>query len=103
MNYFKKLFRKKSYIQTFTYYVPGSISRDNNYREKQFDKVFFEFINRGFEIIEIKTIPHTGENNSGFWAMFIVKGPKYEDLDIDLKIEEEEKIEQIEGIYYLDE
>ena len=47
---------QKGKIQTFTYYVPAPPPRKSGYREKDFDKLCFHFINRGFNILEIKTL-----------------------------------------------
>lgn len=59
--------------QSFTYYIPSPPPRKSGYREKEFDKIFFKLINQGFEILSFKTIPHTGEKQSGFWVCFILR------------------------------
>ncbi len=68
------LFPKRYKIQTFTYYIPSPPDRDSGYREKQFDKVFYDFINQGFEIISINTVPNTGPKSSGMWYIATIRG-----------------------------
>ncbi len=60
-------------IQSFTYYVPSPPERSTGYREKQFDKVFASFINKGFRIQSFKMIPNPHPNHSGFWVLFILE------------------------------
>lgn len=81
------LFPKRYKIQTFTYYIPSPPQRETGYREKQFDKVFYEFINQGLEIISINTVPNTGPKGSGMWYVATVRG----EVPLDL----EEKIQHI--------
>ena len=83
----KFLFPKRYKIQTFTYYIPSPPDRDSGYREKQFDKVFYDFINQGLEIISINTVSNTGPKSSGMWYVATVRG----DVPLDL----EEKIDLI--------
>lgn len=59
--------------QSFTYYIPGPPTRKAGYREKQFDKVFYQFINQGFEILDFKTQQHQSNEQSGMWAILIVR------------------------------
>jgi len=80
------LFPKRYKIQTFTYYIPAPPDRDSGYREKQFDQVFYDFINQGLEIISINTVPNTGPKSSGMWYIATVRG--------DVPLELEEKIQQ---------
>ena len=87
------LFPKRYKIQTFTYYIPSPPERDSGYREKQFDKVFFDFINQDLEIISINTVPNTGPNSSGMWFVATVRG------NIPLKLEEEIKHFSVDEIH----
>ena len=90
----KKLLFPKSYkIQTFTYYIPSPPQRDSGYREKQFDKVFYEFINQGLEIISINTVPNTGPKSSGMWYVATVRG------DVPLQLEENIKHFSVDEIH----
>lgn len=90
-------------IQTFTYFIPAPPHRTSGYREKQFDKFFYEFINQGYEIIDFKTSTISGQNSSGMWLIFIVR-PTNEstnelNLDFDLKTPAQEN--SVEGLYYI--
>lgn len=89
MQWLKRIFSsKRSKIQTFTYYIPAPPQRKTGYREKEFDSLFYEFINRGFEILEFKAIPHTGANHSGMWVIFAVRAltKEAEELDFELEV-----------------
>lgn len=107
----KSLFgAKKIYkIQSFTYFIPSPPPRSTGYREKQFDKIFHEFINRGYTILNFTAQASTGEKQSGMWLVFIVQAQN-EAADA-LKIDEilqdsvKSKIsvkESIDGFYYID-
>ena len=67
------LHKPKFKIQTFTYYIPAPPARTTGYREKQFDKVFYQFINQGFEIISMRTQGNTSPTHSGMWVIFAVR------------------------------
>lgn len=60
-------------IQTFTYYIPAPPPRKSGYREKEFDGLFYEFINKGYEILSLQTQAHTGVNQCGMWVIVTVK------------------------------
>lgn len=86
----RNLFKKKQFkIQSFTYYIPSPPERQNGYREKQFDKVFYNFINQGFEILSITTQTNTGPSHSGMWIVCIVRALniKADELNLDYCIE----------------
>jgi hypothetical protein len=108
----KKLLRaQKDYkIQSFTFFIPSPPSRSSGYREKQFDKLFYEFINRGYKIINFTTQASTsGEKHSGMWIICLVQATndEAEKLNIDevlvdqLKEKTQMKVE-VEGLYYID-
>lgn len=113
INWIKSLFYKNNFkIQTFTYYVPAPPPRDKGYREKQFDKVFYEFINRGYEILDFRTQTHSGPNSQGMWAIFVVRATNSKaaqlDLDFDsifstnsLELDQSDPGEKIEGLYHI--
>lgn len=91
------LWRKKQFkIQTFTYYIPAPPARKTGYREKEFDKVFYEFINKGFEILNVQTQAHTGVNSCGMWMIFTLRAltPEAEQLDLDTLSTTIETVEQ---------
>jgi hypothetical protein len=97
-------------IQTFTYYIPSPPPRKTGYREKQFDKVFYEFINIGYRILSTKTQSNVGGDSSGMWIIFTVQATnrEAEALDLDsffndqvlpgLDVQEDETIE---GLYQI--
>jgi len=98
-------------IQTFTYYIPSPPHRKTGYREKQFDKVFFEFINRGYKILNTQTQASTGQDSSGMWVIFTVQAQTEEANSLDLDsffndqvcsdINEIAQEETIEGLYQI--
>ena len=95
--------RKDFKIQTFTYFIPAPPARTSGYREKQFDKFFYEFINQGFEIIDFKTSTISGQNSSGMWIIFLVR-PTTEAanvLNLDFDIKPQPENDAIEGLYYI--
>ena len=88
----KRILKKKtglveSKIQTFTYYIPAPPKRQTGYREKEFDQIFHKFINQGFEIIDIKTQAHNGEQHCGFWFICTVRSTRPETANLDLTID----------------
>lgn len=101
---------KKNYkIQTFTFFIPGPPPRSTGYREKQFDKLFYDFINKGYEILSVNTQGATGEKQSGMWIIFTVRAtnPEAEKLDLEEIFHDSVKTKStvknsIEGLYYID-
>lgn len=82
----KKLFKKNSFkIQSFTFYIPSPPPRISGYREKQFDKIFFHFINKGYKILNFSTTPSQGEKQSGMWIVILVKATTEEANDLNLE------------------
>jgi len=82
----KRFFTKKEYkIQSFTFYIPSPPERRHGYREKQFDKVFYHFINLGYEIISTQTQANPHPGHSGMWFVCIVraKNDEAEKLNLD--------------------
>ena len=71
-------------IQTFTYFIPSPPKRDIGYREKQFDKYFYEFINKGYEIISINTQQCSDPNQSGMWFICTVRATNQDTQALDL-------------------
>ncbi len=95
-------------IQSFTFYIPSPPPRSNGYREKQFDKLFYEFINKGYKIIHFNTQASTGEKHSGMWLVFIVQALNKEAEALNLEeffhdsLKNKESHEIIDGLYYID-
>jgi len=105
----KKANVKNYKIQSFTFFIPSPPPRTTGYREKQFDKLFYEFINKGYEILSVNTQTATGEKHSGMWILFVLRATneEAEKLNLDdifhdsLKSKSAVK-ESIEGLYYID-
>jgi hypothetical protein len=101
---FWTIFKRKSFgkkyhsLQTFTYYVTAPPTRSTGYREKEFDSLFYQFINQGYDIIEIKTIPHAGQKQEGFWIVCLVGALNENSAHLNL---EEFEIPQTEELYDL--
>jgi len=71
---FKDLFRRQQFpIQTFSYYIPGPPERKTPYRETHFDREFYSFINKGYEIISINLVPHQSPRQNGMWFIATVR------------------------------
>ncbi len=84
---FKRLTRlwRNYKIQTFTYYIPAPPQRNAGYREKQFDRLFYNFINQGYEIISFQTTPHNGVEQSGMWISCLVRATNKAAAKLDFK------------------
>jgi hypothetical protein len=112
LNRIQKLFSYKAAnfkIQSFTFFIPTPPPRTTGYREKQFDKVFYEFINKGYEILSFNTQACTGQNQSGMWVICVVRALNIqaENLNFNDFINENLKNRkvpetEIEGLYYID-
>lgn len=96
-------------MQTFTYFVPSPPARSTGYREKHFDKLFFEFINRGYEVKSLTTQASTGDKHSGMWVICLVQATtkEAEQLNVADFLSEQFKTQtsnttEVEGLYYID-
>lgn len=87
-------------IQSFTFFIPSPPARSSGYREKQFDKLFYAFINRGYEVISLNTQSSLGTNQSGMWVICLVRALNSEAEKLNL---EDFQADTVEGLYYLDE
>jgi hypothetical protein len=99
MKWFSRLIGKEEFkIQTFTYYVPAPPPRKTGYREKEFDSLFYQFMNRGYEVVDFKTVAHTGANQCGMWIILLVRALNAQadklDLDFEANGLEEHPLEQ---------
>jgi hypothetical protein len=90
-------------IQSFTFFIPSPPIRPTGYREKHFDRIFFNFINRGYKILSITTQSLSGTNQSGMWVICIVQALNEEanKLNLDDLLLELKPEGKIEGLYYL--
>ncbi len=105
---------RKSYkIQSFTFYIPSPPLRKSGYREKQFDSIFYEFINSGYEVISFHTQNNNHPEHSGMWIICLVRATNQEASKLDLESEFTTKLnekidiirnqdEQVEGLYQID-
>lgn len=90
--------------QTFTYFLPSPPARSSGYREKQFDKFFYEFINRGYKILDFKT----QASNGGMWIIFLLEATNKASEELDFndiiaQINDKNSVKsEIEGLYYID-
>ncbi len=110
-NAFKALFRPSNgfKMQSFTYFIPSPPARSTGYREKHFDKIFYEFINRGYEVKSLTTQASTGDKHSGMWVICLVQATckEAELLNLNEIFSEQFKApssssSEVEGLYYLD-
>ena len=110
---FLKVFLKtqKDYkMQSFTFFIPAPPGRMSGYREKNFDKLFYEFINRGYKVINFSTQAClTGDKQSGMWIVCLVQATNEEaeklnldDIFLDQLKNKSQVKEEIEGLYYID-
>ena len=96
-------------IQSFTFFIPSPPGRSTGYREKQFDKLFYEFINRGYKILNFTTQSSAGEKHSGMWIICLVQATNKEAEKLNLEdifmeqFKNKQQIkEEVEGLYYID-
>ncbi|MGZ3809338.1 MAG: hypothetical protein ACXVCE_14735, partial [Bacteriovorax sp.] len=98
---------KKNYkIQSFTFFIPSPPPRTTGYREKQFDKLFYEFINKGYRILNFETQASTGEKQSGMWIIVVAEALNKEAEALNLEEIFHDSLKQrasvkesIEGLY----
>ncbi len=96
--------------QTFTFFIPSPPPRSTGYREKQFDKLFYEFINRGYEVLDFKCQSvNNRDGGSGMWIICLVRATNEEANELKLDEEFNQHLQtkmktkdQIEGLYYID-
>jgi hypothetical protein len=110
-NFFKNIFKSSnsSYkIQSFTFFIPSPPPRTTGYREKQFDKLFYEFINLGYEILSFNTQACTSANQSGMWVICVVRAlnEKANNLSLndffqDKNLNINNNSQEIDGLYYI--
>lgn len=94
-------------IQSFTFYIPSPPPRTNGYREKQFDKIFYDFINKGYEILSFNTQASNSQNQSGMWIICVVRAKNKEAEKLMLseyfhdQVISNKNSSEIEGLYYI--
>lgn len=115
----KALFTKKNEgkIHSFTYFIPAPPKRQSGYREKQFDKVFFEFINQGYEILSVHTQALSNQTQPGMWVLITARSSgasedKIQDWPFEADLEpaileggqielESDVDEKVDGLYFI--
>lgn len=81
----KILFPESHKIQTFTYFIPSPKQGLKGYREKHFDKIFYDFVNRGYEVLDFKTQQcQDRQGTSGMWVIFTLRALTKEANELDL-------------------
>jgi hypothetical protein len=82
-----KKYNNSSYnaIKTFTYFIPAPPNRKSGYREKEFDKIFFELLKKDFEILNFKT--QSAQN--GMWIICLLGATTEEAAILDLDIHQD--------------
>jgi len=98
------LFPNHYKVQSFTFYIPSPPVRKVGYREKEFDKIFYSFINQGFQILDFKTQTNSNESHSGMWLIFIVCSLNSTSAKLQLDEELEGLLgdeDEIEGLYQI--
>jgi len=96
-------------VQSFTFYIPAPPSRKNGYREKEFDTIFYNFINQGYDILDTNTQTNSSKLQSGIWVMFTVKAKTIaasklnlnDDFLNNLKLDDGAS-EKVEGLYTIE-
>lgn len=97
-----RFFFPNSYkVHSFTYYIPAPPKRKTGYREREFDQNFFQILNQGYDLVDLKTQSNPGIEQSGLWVVLIVrerrpgqKAPAFDEIQFDQE-------EQIEGLYQI--
>ncbi len=84
--FFSKIFSPESHkIQTFTYFIPAPKQGLKGYREKQFDRIFYDFVNKGYEVLDFKTQQcQDRQGTSGMWVIFTLRALTEEANNLDL-------------------
>jgi len=110
LNLLRKIFNSDNNnykIQSFTFFIPSPPARTTGYREKQFDKIFYDFINKGYEILSFNTQASNSQNQSGMWVICVVRAKNKEAEKLMLseyfhdQMTGNNNSSEIEGLYYI--
>lgn len=85
----RRLFRSKKPVKTFTYYIPAPPQRTTGYREKAFDKITYELIKQGHEIIDFKLQQMSGNNSTGVLVIFLLAANSEKSAQLNLNFDTE--------------
>jgi hypothetical protein len=109
LNFIKNIFNPTNNfkIQSFTFFIPAPPPRPTGYREKHFDRIFYDFINRGYEILSMTTQSFSGTNQSGMWIVCVVRALNaeanklnFDDFALEMNSQNRNE-DKIDGLYYL--
>lgn len=77
-------FSKNSYkaIKTFTYFIPAPPQRKAGYREKEYDQIFYNLLQKDFELLDFKN--ESVEN--GMWIICVLGATTEESAKFNLDI-----------------
>ncbi|MBL7666020.1 MAG: hypothetical protein JNM93_12870 [Bacteriovoracaceae bacterium] len=77
--------RQKYYtIKTFTYFIPAPPNRKKGYQEKEFDKLTYELVKHGHEIISISTQAIASSTTAGMWVLCTLGATTKKAAELDL-------------------
>jgi hypothetical protein len=72
-------------IKTFTYFIPTPPNRKNGYREKEFDKILYELLQKDFELLEFKT----ESASNGMWIICLIGAKSKEAAILNLDVHQD--------------
>ena len=74
-------------------YVPAPPPRQSGYRETQFDQLLSDYLNQGFQLIQMKTVPHHSPEQNGFWMVCVLSSSSNHPIaPIEEEIQEKESL-----------
>lgn len=91
-------------ILTFSYYIPAPPKRTTGYREKEFDRQLFNFLQSGYQLISLQAQSNNSDSGAGMWVIATVRSIKpkkitFEEVDLSTNKENSE----VDGLYYIEE
>ena len=88
---------------TFSYYIPAPPKRLSGYREKEFDRQLFHFLQSGYKLISLQPQGHNTDSASGMWVIATVRSltPKKQVNFDDCTQMTNEESSDIDGLYYI--
>ena len=81
----------RSKVKMFTLYIPSPPKRDSIYREKNLDKIIYDYLDKGHQIVSTETIQN-GSQVGGFWLILTVKTTNQSTAKIDLNFPDQDKL-----------
>lgn len=88
---------------TFSYYIPAPPKRTSGYREKEFDRQLFSYIQAGHRLVSLQCQSHNTEVASGVWMVATLQStiPRKNLLLEDNQFAEAEENCEVDGLYYI--